>query len=122
GTVGMAIHHKLAHVLGGSFDLPHAETHTILLPYTTAYNRAAAPDALARIARALGHDDAPLAIQGLIRKIGAPPKLEALGLAEADLDRAVEIALDAPFYNPAPVTREGVRRLLEDAFHGRPPA
>ena len=122
GSVGMAIHHKLAHVLGGSFDLPHAQTHTILLPYTTAYNRAAAPDALAAIARALDHRDAPTALYELIRTIGAPGSLRELGLGEGALGRAVAIALEHPFYNPAPVTEAGLRRLLDDAFHGRPPS
>lgn len=121
GSVGMAIHHKLAHVLGGSFDLPHAPTHTILLPYTTAFNRAAAPDALRRIARALDHDDGPTAIFELIRRIGAPGALRDLGLDEAGLDRAVEIALERPFYNPARITPAGLRKLLDDAFHGRAP-
>ena len=53
GTVGMALHHKLCHTLGGSFDLPHAETHTVILPHSAAYNAAAAADALEPAARAL---------------------------------------------------------------------
>ena len=57
GTVGMALHHKLCHTIGGTFDLPHAETHTIILPHATAYNAPAAPEAMARIARALGVSD-----------------------------------------------------------------
>jgi alcohol dehydrogenase class IV len=43
GAVGMALHHKLCHTLGGSFDLPHAETHAVVLPHAVAYNSAAAP-------------------------------------------------------------------------------
>jgi maleylacetate reductase len=121
GSTGMAIHHKLAHVLGGSFDLPHADTHTVLLPYTTAYNRDAAPEAMRRIARALDHHEAATGIAALIRTIAAPAALSELGLTESVLDRATEIALETPFYNPASVTRDGVRALLDDAFHGRPP-
>ena len=54
GAVGMALHHKLCHTLGGSFNLPHAETHTVILPHALAYNAPAVPDAMARIATALG--------------------------------------------------------------------
>jgi maleylacetate reductase len=59
GSTGVALHHKLCHTLGGSFNLPHAETHAIVLPHAARYNRDAAPEAMARVARALGADDAP---------------------------------------------------------------
>src|SRR5262249_1450840 len=57
-AVGMALHHKLCHTLGGTFDLPHAETHTVVLPHAIAYNASAAPAAMRRIAAAIGADDA----------------------------------------------------------------
>jgi maleylacetate reductase len=122
GTVGMALHHKLAHVLGGSFNLPHAETHTLLLPHTAAYNRDAASEAMARIARALGAEDAPAALFDLATELGAEMRLEVFGLSEVDLDRAAELATENPYDNPRPVTREGVRALLRDAYEGRRPA
>jgi maleylacetate reductase len=122
GTVGMALHHKLAHVLGGSFNLPHAETHTLILPQAAAYNRGAAPDAMARIARALGAEDAPAALFDLAKALGAEMRLAAFGLSEADLDRAAELATQDPYYNPRPVSREAVRALLQDAYEGRRPA
>jgi maleylacetate reductase len=118
---GTALHHKLCHTLGGSFDLPHAPTHALMLPYSAQYNRDAAPDAMARIARALGVSDAPAGLFKLARRIGAPASLEQLGLRHADLDRAAELAAAAPYPNPRPVTREAIRALLEDAFHGRRP-
>jgi maleylacetate reductase len=121
GAVGMALHHKLCHVLGGSFDLPHAETHTIVIAHAAAYNRKAAPDAMARIARALGVDDAPAGLYDLAARIGAPMKLGDIGLKEGDLDRAADIAAKNPYYNPRPVTRAGIRALLDDAFFGRRP-
>ena len=40
GSVGMALHHKLCHTLGGSFNLPHAETHTVVLPHAAGLQRA----------------------------------------------------------------------------------
>ena len=122
GAVGMGLHHKLCHVLGGSFDLPHAEIHTLILPQAAAYNREAAPLAMARIARALDAVAAPAALFDLAIGLGAEMRLAAFNLGAADLERAADLALERPYPNPAPVTREGVRALLEDAFHGRRPA
>lgn len=124
GHVGMALHHKLCHTLGGSFNLPHAQTHTIVLPHAIAYNASAAPDAAARIVRALGgkHDSAGGALFDLALKLGAPMKLSELGLTEADLDRATDIALSNPYWNPRPIEREGIRQLLQDAYEGKRPA
>ncbi|MBM3558740.1 MAG: maleylacetate reductase [Alphaproteobacteria bacterium] len=122
GAVGMALHHKLCHTLGGSFGLPHAETHTIVLPHAAAYNHEAASEAMARIARALGVADAPLGLQDLARAVGAPLALKDIGMKEADLDRAAGIAAANPYFNPRPVERAALRRLLDDAFFGRAPA
>lgn len=121
GAVGMALHHKLCHTLGGAFNLPHAETHAVVLPYAAAYNLAAAPEAMRRVAKALGATNAAAGLHELGRRVGAPESLKALGLSEGDLDRAAELATRDPYHNPRPVTREGVRALLEDAYHGRPP-
>ena len=118
GSVGMALHHKLCHVLGGTFNTPHAETHAIILPYATAYNMEAAPEAKARLATALGTDKVASALRELNETIGVPPSLEALGLSEADLDTAADLAVQTPYYNPREVTREGVRGLLDDAYRG----
>jgi maleylacetate reductase len=121
GAIVMGLHHKLCHVLGGTFDLPHAETHTLILPHAATYNRQAAPAAMARVARALGAADAPAALFDLARALGAEMRLAAFGLGAADLDRAAELAVESPYPNPAPVTREGVRALLQDAYDGRRP-
>jgi alcohol dehydrogenase class IV len=122
GAVGMALHHKLCHVLGGTFDLPHAEIHTLILPQAAAYNRDAAPEAMARIARALGAEDAPAGLFDLASSLGAQMRLAAFGLDAADLDRAAELAMQDAYANPRPVTRDGVRALLQDAYDGRRPA
>lgn len=121
-TATMGIHHKLCHVLGGTFGLPHAETHTIVLPQATAYNAGAAPEAMAAIARALGAPTAAGGLFDLAARVGAPTALSQIGFAEESLDRAADIATAAPYYNPRPVDRAGVRALLDDAFHGRRPA
>ncbi|CAM2148635.1 Maleylacetate reductase [Pararobbsia alpina] len=121
GSVGMAIHHKLCHTLGGSYNLPHAETHTIVLPHALAYNREAAPEAMTRIARALGSDDAAQGIYDLAKANGAPVSLRELGFKEADLATALDIALRDPYWNPRPLEREPLAALLRDAFEGRRP-
>jgi maleylacetate reductase len=122
GAVGMALHHKLCHTLGGSFNLPHAETHTVVLPHATAFNAPFAAEAMSRIARALGAKPAAQGLYDLAASLGAPVSLAALGLKSSDLDKAADIAVQNPYYNPRPITREGVRALLQDAFDGRRPA
>nr|WP_246206545.1 maleylacetate reductase [Propylenella binzhouense] len=121
GSVGMALHHKLCHVLGGSFDLPHAETHAVLLPYSARYNAPAAPEAMERIARALGTADAPGGLFALARRVGAPASLGALGFGAEDVRNAVEITLAAPYWNPRPLEEHALLRLLEAARTGAPP-
>jgi maleylacetate reductase len=121
GAVGMALHHKLCHTLGGSFDLPHAETHTVVLPHAVAYNTPAAAEAMARVARALGTEDAAKGLSDLARGLGAPTALKDIGMPESGLDQAADIATAAPYWNPRPIERDGIRMLLDDAFHGRPP-
>lgn len=121
GSVTMGLHHKLCHTLGGSFNLPHAETHTVVLPHALAYNAAAAPEAMTRIAKALGAADAPLAVQRLARDHGAPTSLAAIGMQAADLDRAAELATQTPYPNPRPLERATLRALLQRAFDGAEP-
>ncbi|HEX5116184.1 MAG TPA: maleylacetate reductase and hydroxyquinol 1,2-dioxygenase domain-containing protein [Pseudonocardiaceae bacterium] len=121
-TVGMGMHHKLCHVLGGTFDLPHAETHTVLLPHVMAYNQPAAPAAFARMAAALGTPDAPAAVFDLVTELHGPTSLRELGMAEADLAKAADLALAETYPNPREPTAEGVLAVLTDAWHGtRPP-
>jgi len=121
GSVGMALHHKLCHTLGGTFNLPHAETHTIVLPHALAYNREAAPHAMQRIARALGTTDAAQGVFDLARDNGAPTALRDIGLQEPDIDIALDIALKNPYWNPRPLERAALRALLVAAYEGRRP-
>jgi maleylacetate reductase len=121
GNVGMALHHKLCHTLGGSFNLPHAETHTVVLPHALAYNAAAAPVAMTRIARALGGRNAAQAVFDLARDNGAPVSLRQLGMKAEDIARACDIALQNQYPNPRPLEREAIRALLQNAFEGRRP-
>lgn len=122
GAVGMALHHKLCHVLGGTWNLPHAETHTVVLPQALAYNADAAPDAMRRVERALGAPHAAQGIYDLMKTLGAPLALKDVGMKGAELDRAAELATTAPYFNPRPIDRRDIRALLDDAFFGRRPA
>jgi maleylacetate reductase len=99
-------------VLGGSWNLPHAEAHTIVLPHAVAYNYSAAPDAMKRIERAMGIFD-------LMRQLNAPVALKEIGMKHDDLDRAASLVMQGPYYNPRPTDRESIFRLLDDAFFGK---
>ena len=121
GNVGMALHHKLCHTLGGSFNLPHAETHTIVLPHALAYNTAAAPEAMRVIAEALNGASAAQAVFDLAKINGAPVALKDIGMREGDLDKACDIAMKNQYPNPRPLERHALRQLLQDAFEGRRP-
>ncbi|TLU74370.1 maleylacetate reductase [Lichenicoccus roseus] len=121
GAVGMGLHHKLCHTLGGSFDLPHAPTHAVVLPYALAYNAAAAPEAVAALRRVMGEGDVAVALHRFGQRIGAPSSLADLGLDEGNLDRAADLAAARPYPNPRPIERGAIRALLDDAYHGRPP-
>jgi alcohol dehydrogenase class IV len=121
GSVGMALHHKLCHVLGGTFDLPHAETHTVVLPHAVAYNAPAASEAMARAAKALGVSEAAQGLFDLARDLGAPTSLREIGMPGGGLDQAANLAVASPYWNPRPIEHDAVRRLLDDAWHGRRP-
>jgi maleylacetate reductase len=118
---GMGLHHKLCHTLGGTWNLPHAETHSIVLPHVLRYNAQAAPEAMARMARALGAKDAAGGLYDLEVKLSLKLRLADLGLKQADLEKAAKLATDAPYPNPAPVTCEGVLALLRNAHAGLRP-
>lgn len=127
GTVlaagGMALHHKLCHTLGGSFNLPHAQTHTVVLPHVLAFNAPYAEDAMRRMAEALGtQGSAAAGVWALAQRNGAPTSLRDLGMAEVDLDRAADLATERPYWNPRPVDRAAVRGVLQAAFDGARPA
>ncbi|KAG6834274.1 hypothetical protein H0H93_010735, partial [Arthromyces matolae] len=147
GAVGMSLHHKLCHTLGvslrsppsltnfltkpqgGTFNLPHAETHTVILPHAIAYNTPHAVSAMAKVASSLlggvsNASPSPSAAQGLYdlaKYLGAPYSLKELGMKEEDLEKAAEIAVKNPYPNPAPLEKERILKLLRDAWAGNRP-
>ncbi|NNN29044.1 maleylacetate reductase [Streptomyces sp. S3(2020)] len=121
GATTMGLHHKLCHVLGGTYGLPHAETHTVVLPYALAYNAPAAPEAMAALGRALGTDDVPSAVRDLADGPGVPRSLAELGLAEADVAAAAQVAAEQAYPNPREVTAQGALDVLRAAYTGDRP-
>ena len=117
----MGLHHKLCHVLGGTFDLPHAPTHTVILPHAVAYNAQAAPEAMQRIAKALGADDAAGGLFALSTRLRAPRSLREIGMPADGLDRAATLATSDAYANPRPLERDSLRAMLGRAFEGAAP-
>jgi maleylacetate reductase len=120
GAVAMSLHHKVCHTLGGSFDTPHAETHAIMLPHTIAFNEVAVPNLTAPAAALFG-GALGAGLWSFASELGAPVALRELGLSEADLDRAAQLAAASPYQNPRPIDRRGVRTLLQAAWEGTRP-
>jgi maleylacetate reductase len=121
GTVGMAIHHKICHVLGGTFGLSHGDANAVIIPHVVAANAAAEAEVIADVARVLGVADPAAGLFDLAAGAGAPSSLAQLGMAATDLDRAADIVVESPGFNPRPVERPWIRQLLEDAFNGKRP-
>jgi maleylacetate reductase len=122
-SAGSGLHHKICHVLGGAYNLPHAQTHAVVLPYVLALNAPHAPEAERRIAAAFGTDSALNGLQELKRKLDAPKALRDYGFKESDIDQAAAMILPAvPPSNPRAVNEEDLRRLLRAAWAGDDPS
>ena len=121
GRVGMALHHKLCHALGGSFDLPHAQTHAVVLPHATHYNAAVAAELLRPVTDIFGGGAPGEGLWQFAKEMGAPMALKDLGLAESDLDEAADIATTNPYWNPREIVRDDIRQLLQNAWSGCAP-
>jgi maleylacetate reductase len=121
GTASMGLHHKLAHVLGGSFGAPHARTHAALLPYTLAFNAPFAPEAVSTLCSAWGTADPAGYVYDLQRSLGLATSLRALGIGESQLPAIADEVSRARYPNPRPIAREALLALLDDALHDRRP-
>lgn len=121
GAVGMSLHHKLCHVLGGMFNLPHAQTHAIVLPHALAYNAPAIADAWESLAEVMGNADPAIALFDLSRSLGIPVALRDIGMPEAGIDEAADRALANPYWNPRGLDREAIHETIRRAWAGAPP-
>jgi len=122
GSVGMALHHKLCHTLGGSFNMPHAETHTIVLPHALAYNAPMIPEVMKQLADALpeSNGDAIHGLNVLLTRLKVKRGLKDFGFKESDVDKAADIAVSNPYWNPREVKRDPIRELIRRAYAGEP--
>ena len=118
---GSGLHHRLCHILGGAFGLPHAETHTVLLPHVLAYNAPVAPEAMARLGRALGAPYPTDALCDLAASLGAPRALKDLGMPREGIDQALAAAMASPGWNPRPLDEAALGRMLRRAWAGERP-
>lgn len=120
GSVGMSLHHKLCHTLGGSFNLPHAETHAIILPHALAYNAPHIPKAMKILATAFpeSHGDALRGLNTLLRKLGVPRSLDSIGFKESDIDKAADLAASKSYPNPREISRNLIREVIRRAWNG----
>lgn len=118
GVTTMGLHHKLCHVLGGMLDLPHAETHAIVLPHVATFNLSVAPVANGALRRALDTEDVPAALSLLGEQVGVPDGLRSLGVEHKDLGRIADEVLAAPYSNPRTPTRANLSFILEAAWRG----
>lgn len=121
GSVGMSLHHKLCHTLGGTFGLPHAETHTIVLPHALAYNAPAVPKAMGLLREALGTDEPARALYDLAGTLAAPRGLKELGMPQEGIELAADLALANPYWNPRRLERGALRAYIAAAWAGEPP-
>jgi len=123
-SAGTTLHHKMVHVLGGGWDLPHGPTHGIMLPHSTAYVRKVQPDPCRRISRALGNgeQDAPQALYGLLEACGVPCGLRDLGLDREVLNEATDKIMLDQYFCARPYERDEILSRLEEAWRGRPPS
>jgi alcohol dehydrogenase class IV len=118
----MGLHHKLCHTLGGLFNLPHAETHSILLPHALAYNAPAIPVVMEQLSATLNVPDVPGELFDINRAIDAPRGLRDIGMPEGYVERAVDQALSNPYWNPRTLSRDGLIELISRAYRGERPA
>jgi alcohol dehydrogenase class IV len=120
GSVGMSLHHKLCHTLGGSFNLPHAETHTVVLPHVLAYNAPKIPTAMEAMAKAFPDSDGD-AVKGLnvlLEKLAVKRSLKSLGMKEEDVSKAADVAMSSPYWNPREIEKGPIQELIRRAWAG----
>jgi maleylacetate reductase len=125
GSVGMALHHKLCHTLGGSFNLPHAETHAVILPHAIGFNEEATANLLSPIAESLGGTPSASSLGSRMydfaKSLAAPTSLKEIGMPFDEIERAAELAVANPYWNPRKFNRDQIYQVIEDAYFGRRP-
>jgi alcohol dehydrogenase class IV len=116
----MSLHHKICHVLGGSFNLPHAETHAVVLPHALAFNAPAAPKAMELLSQALpeGEGDAVKGLNMLLEKLDMPRDLKRFGMEEGDIEVGVKQTLEKRYENPREIEEGPIREMIRRCWAG----
>ena len=122
GATKMGLHHKLCHALGGTFNLPHAATHAVLLPHALAYNLSCAADAQRTLIRVFRDPDPAAALAQFTHRLDLPRSLRELDMPETALDDTADVAVRSPYPNPRPLERSAIRELLARAWAGATPS
>lgn len=124
-ATGIALQHKLAHAAGGTLNLPHAETHSIFLPHSIAYNASAfSEDTVRRLSAALAQSTESTAagvvagLNQLLRSLDIPTGLKDVGMQKKDIDRVTDVASDTPYWNPRPLEKAKIREIIRRAWAG----
>ena len=117
----VGLEHAIAQRVRQWFNLDHAHTHAVATPYAIGFNAAAAPEAMARIKRALGVSDAARGLYDLNVRLGLPTGLKGLGLREEDIGKAVDIVAAVKISHPRPVSKADLAEIIRQAFFGEPP-
>lgn len=118
--VAMSLHHKAAHVLGGSFGMEHSKVHTVLQSYVLAYQWPHLSDAIQSNFRdALGSDDPPKILKEMAARAGAQTNLKSIGFKATDIEKAAGLIAAQPYVNVAPITKEGLIEMLTNAYEGK---
>ena len=118
--VEMSLHHKAAHVLGGSFGMEHSSVHTVLQSYVLAYQWPYLSEEIQNnFKKALDTDHPPKALKTLAENAGAQTNLQGIGFKEVDIEKAAEMIVSKPYANVAPISKEGLVKMLYNAYHGK---
>jgi maleylacetate reductase len=117
----VGLEHAIAQRVRQWFDLDHAHTHAVTTPYAMGFNSAAAPEATARITRALGAADAARGLYDLNIRLGLPTGLNGLGMREEDIPKAVEVVSAVKIAHPRPVSKADLAEVIRQAYFGEPP-
>jgi alcohol dehydrogenase class IV len=117
----VGLEHAIAQRVRQWFNLDHARTHAIATPYAVGFNAAAAPDAMRRIERALGVEDAARGLYDLNVRLGLPTGLAHLGLKESDIAKAVDVVSAVKITHPRPVSKADLQNVIGQAYAGAPP-
>jgi alcohol dehydrogenase class IV len=117
----IGLEHAVAQRVRQWFNLDHAQTHAVATPYAVGFNASAAPEAMARIKRALGAADAARGLYDLNVRIGLPTGFKGLGMRQQDIGKAIEVVAAAKITHPRPVSPADVENIITQAYAGEPP-